>query len=71
MASTKTRAGVLRPRRADYEFLGVLAASWGVPRTTALRTVLEHYAHCEAPQELADEYWLELQPRYDRRPART
>lgn len=70
MASTKTRAGVLRPRRADYAFIEALAKAWGVPKTTALRTILEHFAHCEAPQELSDAYWLEMQPRYDRTPPR-
>lgn len=70
MASEKTRAGVLRPRRADYEFLSTLAASWGVPRTEALRAVIEHFCHCQAEEDLADSYWTELQPAFDRRPRR-
>lgn len=70
MASEKTRAGVLRPRRADFEFISALAASWKVPRTEVVRVMVEHYCHCQAEQDLADAYWTELQPGYDRRPRR-
>lgn len=66
MASEKTRAGVLRPRRADFEFIAGLATAWKVPRTEVVRALVEHYAHCQAEQDLADTYWTELQPRFDR-----
>lgn len=68
--SAKTRAGVLRPRRADYAFITALAASWGVPRTEVVRVIVEHYCHCQADADLADAYWTELQPAFDRRPRR-
>lgn len=66
MASEKTRAGVLRPRRADFEFIAAVATAWKVPRTEVVRVMVEHYCHCQADADLADAYWTELQPRYDR-----
>lgn len=70
-SSATTRAGVLRPRRADYELIRLAAARWGVPLNEALRQMLAHCAACWLEADLADQYWLDLQPRYDRRPAQT
>ena len=69
--AAKTRAGVLRPRRADYALIRAAAARWGVPLNDALRQMLDHCAACWLETDLADRYWMELRPRYDRQPART
>lgn len=70
-ASTKTRAGVFRPRQADYELIRLVAARWGVPLNHALRQMLPYGAVCWLEADLANRYWLDLEPRYDRRPAQT
>jgi hypothetical protein len=64
------RTGVLRPRRADYELIRAAAALWGVPLNDALRQMLAHCAACWLESDLADQYRVELRPRYDRQPTR-
>jgi hypothetical protein len=70
VVSEKTRTGVLRPRRADYELIALVAAAWKVPLNDVVRTMVEHYCKCQLEMELSDRYFVELQPRYDRTPAR-
>jgi len=45
------------------------ATRWGVLRNEAPRQMLTHCATCWREADLADPYWLQLQPRHARYPA--
>lgn len=65
VASEKTRAGVLRPRRADYEFIAAVAREWNEPATEVLRRMVELWARDEATAGQAELY-DDLRAQYDR-----
>lgn len=49
-------ADVLKPRKADAEFIAEVARRWGVPKNRVLRMLVERWVVLEAEPDLVDLY---------------